>query len=167
MGFNSAFKGLIYVNQFFSTRTRVLVYILTLFKYVSRIILKYNKYYGGGNFLLFPPPIYTNVYNHKHKWLMRFDEADNTARQSKQVTAFALLEINWSICYGQKISEFEVKTLTIKNNNNNNNNNTKLISDMASKQYFIVQKLGFNIIKNSLEECMNKCVWNLMAHGEA
>ena len=57
------------------------------------------------------------------------------ARQPKQVTAIALNELNWSISYGQKISQFEMKALTINNNNNNNNN--KLISDVAQKQYFI------------------------------
>ena len=55
------------------------------------------------------------------------------ARQPKQVTAIALNELNWSISYGQKISQFEMKALTINNNNNNN----KLISDVAQKQYFI------------------------------
>jgi len=54
-------------------------------------------------------------------------------RQPKQATAIALHEFNWSISYGQEISQFEMKTLIIKNNNNN----TKLISDVAQKQYFI------------------------------
>jgi len=38
---------------------------------------------GGGNFLLFPPPIYPSAYNHKHKWLIRVNEADIMARQAK------------------------------------------------------------------------------------